>query len=138
MNLTKSGKFAEDIVETEMVNDFYVVQKNFESLISAIMLFIEQELYTNVAMNLDANFHRVFQENYKKPKNGLTMEQSILQEDGNTFCNSSIQFLFYEKVNNSSSVQVAKEEKDKMPKFFSMSKCRLNQEIDFNITGLND
>ena len=138
MKKLKCAKFAEHTVETEEVNEFFEVQKNFESLIPSIMLFIEHEPYTNVAMNLDTNFRRVLQQNYKKPKNGLTMEQSIHAPKGNTFNNSSIELLFYKKLNNTSNSQLTKEEKDRMPKIFSMSKCWLDQEIELNIEGLND
>ena len=135
---TKNTKIGFENVETEEVNEFYEVQTNFESFVSTIVMFIEHEPYSKMAMNLDTNFRRVLQENYKKVKNGMTMEQSIFQDKGNTFCNSSIELLFYEKVNDKSKLQVGMVPTKQTPKIFSMSKCRLNQEIDLNIDGLKE
>jgi len=135
---TKITKFGFENVETEEVNEFYEVQTNFESFVSTIVMFIEHEPYSKIAMNLDTNYRRVLQENYKKVKNGMTMEQSIFQDKGNTFRNSSVKLLFYEKVNDKSKLQVGMVTTEETPKIFSMSKCRLNQEINLNIDGLKE
>ena len=130
--------YKDETAEFEPVNDIFEIQKNFESLIPSVMMFIEQEAYSNAAMHLDVNFCRVFQANYKWPKRNLTMEEAIFEKNGKTFENSLIELIFYEKMITSTEQKIGLEEKEKMPKIFLMSKCRLNQEIDIDIEGLTD
>ena len=83
----------------ESYDDFFDVQKNFESILPTIMLFLEQEPLFNTAMNLDVNFRRVRQQNFmKQGHDGATIQESIFKEDGNTFHNTPIHVLFYKKI----------------------------------------
>src|SRR6478735_8401872 len=70
-------------------------EQHFDTLFSTIVLFLEQDPFTNIAMNLDVNFCRVKQENFKKKTDGKTMQEEIWMEGGDTFQNSPIHLLFY-------------------------------------------
>ena len=74
----------------------FSVEKNFESLLSTIILFLEQDTFLNAPMNLDVNFCHVCQDNLTKGK-GTNIQKSIMEENGNTFQNSPIYLMFYEK-----------------------------------------
>ena len=43
-------------IQLHEVNDYLVVQKNVEVLFSTVVLFLEQNPLTNIAMNLNVNF----------------------------------------------------------------------------------
>ena len=45
-----------DIPQAVTADDMLLIEKNFDSLLSTIVLFIEQEAFSNVPMNLDVNF----------------------------------------------------------------------------------
>jgi hypothetical protein len=75
------------------------IDKNFYSLLLTVVWFLEHDSYTNVTMNLDINFCKVFQENYElKSTGGKTMAEGIKEEDSTTFQNSPIHLMFYEKI----------------------------------------
>ena len=61
-------------------------------------LFLEQEPVSSLAMNLDVNYCQVNQENYnKKGETEKNMQEIIFIQDGDSFQNSPIDLVFYEK-----------------------------------------
>ena len=90
-----------DLSDSSPLDQMFIIDKKFNSLFSTIALFIKQEPFSNVSMNLNANFRCVQQENYTKIKvDGSTIQDAIFKENGKTFQNSPIHLMFYEKVNN--------------------------------------
>ena len=89
----KTSDPVEDDSNPELLNS----EQNFDSLLSTIVWFIEQDPYTNIAMNLDVNYCKVQQENFKMVMEGRDMLDEIWKEEGKTFQNSCIHLLFYEK-----------------------------------------
>ena len=100
-------------IQTYEVNDYLVVQKNIDVLFSTIILFLEQDPLTNIAMNLDVNFRKVQQETFIQPgEQNLIMKDALWEENGATSQNSPIHLLFYKKVpanQNSASLNTAHE-----------------------------
>ena len=92
-----------DITEDVPVEESFHIERNFDSLFSTIILFLEQEPYTSVPMNLDVNFWRFNQENFVQT-GGISMKEQVFKPDGKSFQNSPIHLLFYEKVSQSNSV----------------------------------
>ena len=45
-----------DTPQAVTADDMLLIEKNFDSLFSTIVLFIEQDPFSNVPMNLDVNF----------------------------------------------------------------------------------
>lgn len=89
------------LFETDVHDDDKMLQvkQNFESLFSTIVWFLEQDPYTNVAMNLEVNYCKVKQENYFVPTpTGKDFQTAIMEKGGTTFQNSQIHLLFYEKI----------------------------------------
>jgi hypothetical protein len=72
-------------------------------------------------MNLDVNFWRVRQENFTQLK-GMNIKEAIFKENGDTFQNSSIYLLFYEKISNKD-LQDDQVPENEQPKIASMSLC---------------
>jgi hypothetical protein len=72
-------------------------------------------------MNLDVNFWRVCQENFTQLK-GMNIKEAIFKENGDTFQNSSIHLLFYEKISNKD-LQDDQVPENEQPKIASMSLC---------------
>lgn len=85
------------------------------------MLFIEQEPVSKTAMHLDVNYRRVSQENYTNLK-GSNFHEEIYKEGGDTYSNSPIVLMFYEKINRPNDPNIPPNE---LPEIFSMSKCKL-------------
>ena len=54
-----------DIPESVLEDPFFHIDKHFDSYLSTIVLFLEQEPFFNVAMHLDVNFQQVHQENFE-------------------------------------------------------------------------
>ena len=63
-------------------------EQNFDSLFSTIVWFIEQDPYTNIAMNLDVNCRKVDIGNFQTVTDGRKMIDEIWKETGKTFQNS--------------------------------------------------
>ena len=76
----------------------FFIERNFDSLLLTIVLFIDQEPVSNVAMTLDVNFWHIHQENFTDGE-GLTFEDSMYTDKGDTFQNSPLHLFFYEKIN---------------------------------------
>ena len=120
----------------------FLIEKNFESLLSTIVLFIEQEPFSNVPMNLDVNFWHIHQENFTHGE-GLTFKDSIFTEKGDTFQNSPMHLFFYEKINitkpNDDLVPTLDElpKSSELPELSSMSYIRLKGEIALDFDGLD-
>src|SRR5687767_2289636 len=96
-------------------------EHNFETLLSTVALFIEQEPFSHVSMCLDVNFRHVQQENFTQRK-GMNIKEAIFQEGGDTFQNSSIHLLFYEKI-------CSKDLENDQPKISSMSLCQFKNDL---------
>jgi hypothetical protein len=104
--------------ETDPVGNLFLKQKPFSSLLSTVTWFLEQESVSNLAMNLDVNYCQVNQNNFKKKgETGKTMEEMIFIQDGDSFQNSPIDLIFYEKKILSHDVHP--------PDVASMSSCKL-------------
>lgn len=74
------------------------VKQKFESLFSTIVWFVEQDPYTNVAMNLEVNYCKVKQDNYfVLTPTGKDFHTALMEIGGTTFQNSQIHLLFYER-----------------------------------------
>ena len=72
-------------------------KENFQSLFLTIVWFLEHEPYTDIAMNLDVNYRRVLQENYKSTtQKDKDIYKAIMEsnpdEDTDTFQNSPLHF----------------------------------------------
>src|SRR5687767_2211830 len=91
-------KDTSDVYQTIPVEDFLLKENEFKSLHPTIVLFIEQEPYSNVSMNLDVNFWEIHQEKFDKVIYGITMREEAIKPNGDTFQNSPINLLFYEKI----------------------------------------
>lgn len=59
-------KYTSNTPKAVLLNKIIQVEKNFDSLFSTIILFIEQEPFSNVPMNLEVNFWHVHQGNWTK------------------------------------------------------------------------
>ena len=103
--------------------------KNFYLLLSTVVWFIEHDPYTNVTMNLDVNYCRVFQDNYLvKSQDGKTMTEGIMEENGTTFQNSPIHLLFYEKISQKDyELKNLDLSFDSFPELSSMSCCKVKK-----------
>ena len=97
------------------------VEENFKSFLATIALFIDQDPYSGVAMNLDVNYRRGKQENFTAEK-GKDIQKAILEKDGSTFQNSPIHLLFYEKIEYTDSEPPPSTSLD----LSSLSWCKLN------------
>ena len=76
-------------------NNMFLLEENFKCLLSTIILFLEQDNYFNVPLNLDVNFRCVHQDNFFKE--GTNILKSIIEENGVSFQNSPICLMFYQK-----------------------------------------
>ena len=114
------------------------VEQNFHSVFSTIVWFLEQDPYTDVAMNLEVNYRKVKQENYKVPTpTGKDIENAIIEKDGNTFQNSQIHLLFYEKISaKNQSINAKVRSLDSPPQLSSMSWCNLKKNFQCNVDEL--
>src|SRR5687767_15324867 len=74
-------------------------------------------------MNLDVNFRRVHQENFLKAE-GTTIKDAIFKEGDDTFQNSAIHLLFYEKIVCSDGDLVPTLIESPTPELTSMSFCK--------------
>ena len=121
----KSQKKQPEVPDTEPVGDLFLKQKPFPSLLSTVTLFLEQESVSRLAMNLDVNYCQVNQENFnKKTETENTMQEMIFMQDGDSFQNSPIDLIFYEKkilLDNSKSSNY-------LADVASMSYCKLSSE----------
>ena len=79
-------------------NDKFLLKDDFKSLLSTIVLFLDQETYFNAPMNLDVNFRHVRQDNLTEG-DGANIKDSILEDNGKSFQNSPLCLMFYEKIN---------------------------------------
>ena len=75
-------------------NDDFLLEDDFKSLLSTIVLFLNQGTYVNVPMNLDVNFCRVRQDNLMTESEKANIKDSILQENGKSFQSSPICLMF--------------------------------------------
>src|SRR5687767_11248129 len=73
---SKKSPYKPQTVATE--NKFQI-EKNLYSLLSTIFLFIEQDPFFDVPMNLDVNFWHVCQENFTQ-LNGKNIKKEIFKE----------------------------------------------------------
>src|SRR5688572_25170149 len=74
------------------------IMQNFDSLFLTIIWFLEHDPYTNSAMNLDVNYLKVKQENFKASRGtDKDIYDAITVKNGDTFQNTPILLLFYEK-----------------------------------------
>ena len=105
------------------------IDKNFNTLLPTVIWFLEHDPYTNVTMNLDVNFRKVFQENYKlKSTGGKTMAEGIKENDGTTFQNSPIYLMFYEKISQEDYIKKNPGLSfDSSPELSSMTWCKVQQ-----------
>ena len=116
----------QDIPQDGQVEDFLIIDDDFKSLFSTIVLFLEQELFSSVSMNLDVNFWHIHQENFDMETNeGTTLKQEIFKANGDTFQNSPIHLLFYEKISNKDYHLVPTP--IGIPELSSMSYCRFKR-----------
>ena len=83
----------------EVVPDdpFFDIDKNFDSYLSTIVMFLEQEPYYNVAMHLDVNCQQVHQENFESAQ-GTNFKDEIFKNKGDSFLNSPIHLMVYKKM----------------------------------------
>jgi hypothetical protein len=109
-------------------DNVFFIEKNFDSLLPTIVLFINQEPFSNVAMNLDVNFWHVQQENLIQLE-GPTIKDAIFEKGGDTFQNSPIYLLFYEKISKTDLEDDLVPTLDEPPELSSMSWCRLKQNL---------
>ena len=115
-----------DIPQDVPVKDFLSINDDFKSLLSTIVLFLEQEPFSSVSMNLDVNFWHIHQENFDSENNeGTTLSQEIFTANGDTFQNSPIHLLFYEKITNKDCHLVPT--LNGIPELSSMSFCRFKK-----------
>ena len=122
-------KGTSDVHQVVPVEDF-LLKDNFKSLLPTIVLFIEQEPYSNVSMNLDVNFQEIHQENFDRVIYGTTMREEAVKPNGDTFQNSPIHLLFFEKVNEDMAPDLNASE------LTSMSYCRLKSDFSLNLPKL--
>ena len=124
-----------DMIIPDTVENVLQVEQNFHSTFSTILWFLEQDPYTNVAMNLDVNYCKVKQENYDKPTpTGKNFVTAIVENNGNTFQNSQIHLLFYEKIGSKNQSRKAKVQSLKSPPLVSsMSWCNLKRDFQCNV-----
>ena len=61
-----SSKKSSEVSKAEVVENHFLKQKPFQSLLPTVNLFLEQEPISGVAMNLDVNYRHVIQDNYFK------------------------------------------------------------------------
>ena len=73
----------------------FLLEENFKCLLSMIILFLEQDNYFNVPLNLDINFCCVHQDSFFKE--GTNISKSTIEENGVSFQNSPICLMFYQK-----------------------------------------
>ena len=106
-----------------MVENLFLKQKPFQSLLPTVNLFLEQEPVSGVAMNLDVNYRHVIQDNYfKQGETEKTMQEMIFEPYGDSFQNSPIDLIFYEKV----IVPVGTKSDDNSAEIASISYCKLS------------
>lgn len=122
--------------QIDSTHDLLQNETNFYSLFSTIIWLIDHDLYTNVAMNLDVNFQRVKQENFRSAK-GMGIRKGITEDNGDTFQNSQIHLVFYEKVylSESSTNSTAQNIED-LPELSSISSCKLKNFDHSNLDNL--
>ena len=110
--------------------------QNFQSVFSTVVWFLEQDPFTNVAMHLDVNCWKVKQGNYTA-ENKKDEHFAIQDETGNTFQNTPIYLLFYERIKKSA---ISSEEMllaTKIPpEILSMSVCKLKKSNQVKVDNL--
>lgn len=118
--------------------DMLHFEQNFNSLLSTIVLFLEHDPFTNIAMNLDVNYRRVKQENFEAKRNTEEdIQKSIQKVNGDDFQNSPIHLLFYEKVNKrDKSDNALLFARQNYPELSSLSWCKLNNIHQPNLDNL--
>jgi hypothetical protein len=94
-----------------------------------MVLFIEQEPFSNVQLNLDVNFWHIHQENYNNVA-GSNFREEIFKENGTTFQNSSIHLFFYEKIHLAEQLVPSL---DATTELTSMSYCRFKKDSTLNL-----
>ena len=97
----------------------------FQSLLSTVTLFIEQDPFLHVPMSLDVNYCRVCQENFTK-EGGKNIKEEIFTENGDTFQNSPIHLLFYEKIRR-------QDIRGELSKISSMSFCQFKKKSGISV-----
>ena len=78
-------------------NDKFLLEDNFKSLLLTFVLFLNQDTYYNVLMNLDFNFCCVLQDNLTEG-DGANIKDSILEENRKSFQNSPLCLMLYEEL----------------------------------------
>src|SRR5687768_10506442 len=119
----QKSKNTSDSPEPLPAGEIFQIADQFKSLLSTIILFLEQDPLTNVSMNLDVNFRRVHQENFLKAE-GTTIKDAIFKEGDDTFQNSAIHLLFYETIVCSDADFVPTLNESPKPELTSMSFCK--------------
>ena len=125
-----------DLPQGVPVDDMFGMEKNFESLLTTLDLFIEQEPISNVPMNLDVNFWHVRQDTFFEVKgSSISMRDAIFKENDDSFQNSHIYLVFYEKIKNTDLPEetvpaVAR------PELISMSQCKMKRLAGLDVPEL--
>src|SRR5687768_4932745 len=68
-----------DVHHAVPVEDFLLKENEFKSLLPTVVLFIEQEPFSNVLMNLDVNFWEIHKENFDKEIHSTTMKEEAVK-----------------------------------------------------------
>ena len=112
------------------------VEQNFHLVFSTIVWFLKQDPFTNIAMHLDVNYHRVKQENFTAA-NRKDIHNAIMKANGDTFQNTPIHLLFYEKIKeaklSSNDMVLSLETPPEIP---SLSVCELRKTTKFGVENL--
>ena len=90
----KDAKLSYDVYDSS--EEMLRVEQNFHSVFSTIVWFLKQDPFTNVAMHLDVNCQKVKQINFTA--SNRKDFHTALNIDGDTFQNTPIHLLFYEKI----------------------------------------
>ena len=114
--------------QTKGTENMFQIENNFESMISTIILFIEQEPFSNVLMNLNVNFRRVQQGNFM-PVEGDNFEDAIYEEEGKKFQNSPIHLVFYEMIEKPPRLTDLVPTLEEHPQLSLMTWCKLNKNL---------
>ena len=126
-------------------NDQFLLEDDFKSLLSTIVLFLNQDTYFNVPMNLDVNFCCVRQDNLTGTEgDGANIKDAMLEENKSSFQNSPLFLMFYEKINVEEQMLIdeVNEKEQKMtdqadePVLSSMSDCQINKECQLDLPEL--
>src|SRR5687767_11860787 len=114
--------------QAKATDDMFLIESNFESLISTVILFIEHDPFSNALMNLNVNFRRVMQKNFM-PVEGDNFQDAINEEKGKKFQNSAIHLVFYEMIQTPPPLTGLVPTLDQHPELSSMTWCKLKKNL---------